>query len=390
MLALVVLILHLAAREGPRAVCRGGHAVAARGRCAGARCVQGSAAMTRLAAIALVVAAMLLVRHIGPGGDSAIRAGRRSRSVSLLALALVAGEFLRRFRMPRLTGYLLFGLLVGPYLGNVITEVMARQLLTVNGIATTLIAFIAGLTLNIERLERRVAGAGLTTVITLGTAMAGLGLLAWIVWPWLPIAPQATGTAKLAMIALMVVIVVSFSPTMSAAVIAETGSRGKLSDFVLATVVLADIIVLVLFSVFMQLARATFGDNAPGDVNMLVRLSWEIGGAVAFGCLVGALFALYLRYVGREVTLALLVVCLLLSQVGMTPARRAAAGRDGGRHRHRECGRRAGRDAEGRDSVGRAAVARRVFRRNRHIVASRYARDRGAGRGRPGCGARRV
>ena len=117
--------------------------------------------------------------------------------------------------------------------------------------------------MNIERLERRVAGAGLTTIITLGIAMAGLGLLAWIVWPWLPIAPQATGTAKLAMIALMVVIVVSFSPTMSAAVIAETGSRGKLSDFVLAMVVLADIVVLVLFSVFMQLARATFGDNAP-------------------------------------------------------------------------------------------------------------------------------
>ena len=69
--------------------------------------------------------------------------------------------------MPRLTGYLLFGLLVGPYLGNVITEGMARQLQLVTGIATTLIAFIAGLTLNLERLERRVAGAGLTTVITL-------------------------------------------------------------------------------------------------------------------------------------------------------------------------------------------------------------------------------
>ena len=72
----------------------------------------------------------------------------------------MTGEFLRRFRLPRLTGYLLFGLLVGPYLGNVITEAMARQLQLVTGIATTLIAFIAGLTLNIERLERRVAGAG--------------------------------------------------------------------------------------------------------------------------------------------------------------------------------------------------------------------------------------
>src|SRR5687767_15714027 len=68
----------------------------------------------------------------------------------------------------------------------------------------------------------------------------------------------------------------------------------------------------------MQLARATLGESAVADVHLLVRLAWEIGGAIAFGSLVGALFALYLRYVGREVTLALLVVALLLSQVGVS------------------------------------------------------------------------
>src|SRR5688572_30015485 len=259
---------------------------------------------------------MLVIRQLGPVAPGAARGTALALGFTLI-VALVTGEFLRRFRLPRLTGYLLFGLLIGPYLGNVITEDMARQLLTVNGIATTLIAFIAGLTLNVERLERRVAGAGLTTVITLGVAMTGLAALAWLFWPWLPIAPAATGTPKLAMIALLCVVVVSFSPTMTAAVIAETSSRGKLSDFVLAIVVVADLILLVLFSLFMQLARATFADTAPEDVNMLVRLAWEIGGAIAFGCLVGALFALYLRYVGREVTLALLVMCLLLSQAGV-------------------------------------------------------------------------
>ena len=75
-----------------------------------------------------------------------------------LIVAMVTGEMLRRFRLPRLTGYLLFGVLIGPYLGNVITEPMARQLQTVNGIATTLIAFIAGLTLNFERIGRGIAG----------------------------------------------------------------------------------------------------------------------------------------------------------------------------------------------------------------------------------------
>jgi trehalose-6-phosphate synthase/Kef-type K+ transport system membrane component KefB len=271
----------------------------------------------RLAAIALVVAAMLVIRQLGAASPDDARGTALALGFTLI-VALVAGEFLRRFRLPRLTGYLLFGLLVGPYLGNVITEGMARQLQLVTGLATTLIAFIAGLTLNIDRLERRVAGVGVTTVVTLAIAMSGLAALAWIAWPWLPIAPDAVGGDKLVIIALLVVMVVSFSPTMSAAVIAETGSRGKLSDFVLAMVVLADLVVLVLFSVMMQLARAQFGERVPEDVNLLVRLAWEIGGAIAFGSLIGALFALYLRYVGREVTLALLVVTLLLSQVGVS------------------------------------------------------------------------
>ena len=118
------------------------------------------------------------------------------------------------------------------------------------------------------------------------------------------------------MLALLVVIAVSFSPTMTAAVLADSGARGRLSDTVLAMVVLADLAILVLFSVSMQLARVVFDGGSGAGVDVLARLAWEIGGAVAFGVLVGALFALYLRYIGREVTLALLAVTFVLSQVG--------------------------------------------------------------------------
>ena len=273
--------------------------------------------MRRLAALALTVAGTLWVRELGAD----LPAGSAGTALALgftLVGAWVTGDVLRRFRVPRLTGYLLFGILVGPYLGNVITESMTSQLQAVTGLATTLIALIAGLTLNLERLGRRLISIVHMTAVMLAVAMIALFALAWLAWPWLPVAPEASGVAKLTMLGLFVVMVVSFSPTMTAAVIADTGARGRLSDSVLAIVVIADLVILVLFSMALQLARSSMSPGADDGIDLLVRFSWEIGGAVAFGVLLGALFALYMRYVGREVTLVLLGVCAVLSQVGTT------------------------------------------------------------------------
>jgi len=271
----------------------------------------------RILAAALVIGAVLWVRQLA--GNSPELPSTALVLGFTLIVASMTGDLLRRFRLPRLTGYLLFGLFIGPYLGNIVTEAMARQLQVVNGLATTLIALIAGLSLSLERLGRRMRAIARMTVATIGVAMLALAIIAWFAWPWLPIAPQATGLARASMLALFVLMVVSFSPTMTAAVIADTGSRGRLSEIVLAIVVLADLLLLALFSLALQLARIALGAGSAAPAGaMLARLAWELGGAVAFGSLVGALFALYLRYVGREVTLVLLAVCAVLSQVGMT------------------------------------------------------------------------
>ena len=273
--------------------------------------------MRRLAALLLAVVAVVWARSLG----STTTAGSAGTALAIgftLLGAWVAGDVLRRLQLPRLTGYLLFGVLVGPYLGNVITESMAAQLQVITGIATTLIALIAGLTLNIERLGRQLRAIARLTATILGVSMLGLAVIAWILWPWLPLAPEATGWERLAMVMLLAVIAVSFSPTMAAAVTTETSARGRLSELVLPVVVLADLALLFLFSLAMQFSRAVLGTGHDQGVGTLVRFAWEIGGAVAFGSLVGALFALYLRFIGREVTVVIIAVCAILSQVGTT------------------------------------------------------------------------
>src|SRR5689334_24244389 len=103
--------------------------------------------MKRVAALALAVAALIWIQRL-TGWHASPRAGAALALGFILLGASITGEMIRRVQLPSLTGYLLFGLVTGPYLGNLITEPMAAQLQFISSIATAFIAFIAGLTLN--------------------------------------------------------------------------------------------------------------------------------------------------------------------------------------------------------------------------------------------------
>jgi Kef-type K+ transport system membrane component KefB len=253
---------------------------------------------------------MLFLQRFGPELTGPPRTVALALGFALVAASLLGGVA-ERLRLPRLSGYLIFGLICGPYLLNMITATMARELQIVNGVAIALIAFVAGLELNVAHLRpqlRAMLVVGTTAII--GTFAVLLALL-WVAWPWMPLPDPGGPLARLAAAAVAAMLVVSFSPTVSIAVIADSRARGPLTELVLAVVVLGDLLLILMFALAMQLARWSTGGAS--DVNVLVQLAWEIGGSLAFGAIVGALFALYLKSVARELTLVLLAVCVILA-----------------------------------------------------------------------------
>ena len=57
-------------------------------------------------------------------------------------------------------------------------------------------------------------------------------------------------------------------------------SRGfTLLEILVAMVILADLALLVLFSMLRQITREVF-DAGASDVNVIARFAWEVGGAV--------------------------------------------------------------------------------------------------------------
>jgi Kef-type K+ transport system membrane component KefB len=266
----------------------------------------------RLVALVLLGGLMLVIQQAAaPDLVASFRAISLALGFAMLAAA-VLGNVVERIGLPRLTGYLLFGLICGPYALRLITPTMASQLQLVNGLAVALIAFIAGMELNFARLVKRLAVFAAFGATMIVITFAGILLVIFATWPWLPIAPAATGAERLALALVLTTLVVSFSPTVTIAVITESRARGRLSELVLALVILGDLALILLFTLVMQFARTTTGGGVD-DVGLFVRLLWEIVGSLAFGALIGAVFALYLRAVGRELTIVLLAVCAVMT-----------------------------------------------------------------------------
>ncbi len=271
--------------------------------------------MQRLVALLLVVGTGAVVGALAPRSGPTLRGAALALGIALFAASL-AGDLLERVKLPRITGYLFFGILVGPYAANIITRSMARELGMVNGLAIALIALVAGLEINVRRLRPQLAAILRFGGTLLGVMYAALFAVLWVAWPWLPIAPDADLASRSAMALLLATVVVSFSPAVTIAVIADSRARGPLSELVLALVILAELALILAFTVCLQLARAVLGSGGPGDVGLVVRLVWEVAGSLALGGALGSAFALYLHHVRRELSLALVALCALMAQLG--------------------------------------------------------------------------
>jgi trehalose 6-phosphate synthase len=264
----------------------------------------------RLAALAITLGlAWAIVTRFGPehSGGVALALG-----VSLLAASIV-GWLCQFLRLPAITGYLTLGLVCGPSVANIISSAMARDLQVASSLAVVVVAIIAGLHIRVTDLGSRLRTLAGFAGLAMAGAWAGIAIGLYALWPWIPVAPALAGVERAAAAGLTAVLLVGASPAVTIAVIAESRARGPLADLATEIVVLMEIAVVGVFTLGQPLARLAFGSAPAEPVALVAAAVWSIFGSVAFGALSGALFGVYLRYVGREITVALLTLCGMLT-----------------------------------------------------------------------------
>jgi Kef-type K+ transport system membrane component KefB len=233
----------------------------------------------------------------------------------LLLTALFAGNLFKQLHLPRLTGYLTIGILVGPQVLGLVSEQMLVQLRIFNGVAIALIALTAGTEMDFRSMRPLFRGiAWITGVAVIGTVVL-LSAAAYLLRGLLPFTAGLGAAQMVAMAAVLGVSMAAQSPAVVVALRKELEADGPVTKTVLGVVVLSDLVIIVLFALVSSIARALLG-GATAETITGGMLAWEIFGSGAAGVLIGVLVAAFLRSAQGGGALFVIIVGFLVAEVG--------------------------------------------------------------------------
>ncbi len=263
-----------------------------------------------------VIAALLLVML----GLEQLRAGTGT-PLTLAAIGFVVlasftfAELGSSLTLPKVTGYILAGIALGPYAGQIFSAEVVKDMRMFNDLALGLIATSAGLELDGKAIVRM--WKGLTATVALKVVLLPLlvgGTFVTIQSIWAPL-DLPSFDAALGMAIIFSALAVGTSPAIALAVLSETGAKGKLSDLTLGLSVLKDAVVVVCLAVAIAVALSLTSPDASLEPALLLDVGMHLGEEVLLGIGLALLLVAYMRFVGAEMLLFVAAMILVVTHV---------------------------------------------------------------------------
>jgi Kef-type K+ transport system membrane component KefB len=263
----------------------------------------------RLVVLMLLVGGAVLLEPLRVPTEGVIA----PRSLFLFGILLLTadtfGDLAYDLKVPRLLGYLIAGLALGPSVAGIVPAGVLEDLGMMKRLAIGLIAVLAGAELRISDLRQRGKLIGMILVLQTLFVLAAVVTTTLLSWRWIPFLDGLSPGGAFFVALLFAVMLTVNSPMVTLAMLTETGAKGPLAKTTLGVVLVADVAVILLFTGSFSLAQASLGGATAGAPEIMGQLLWEVCKSVLAGVVVGTLMSLYLQFVKRElVVFAVLVV----------------------------------------------------------------------------------
>lgn len=229
----------------------------------------------------------------------------------ILVLGFIGGKIAEKFKLPSVSGYLVFGLLLGPSVGLIfrgyegfITTGDQDTLKFISEIALSFIAFSIGTEFNLKRLFKH--GKKITTITNYEVLFAILLVFAALFFVPKP-APIMTGgynpfsKENIAFGMILASMSAATAPAATLLVMRQYRSYGPVTKTVLPIVALDDIYGIVVFGFFISIAQSLVSTTQGNIWFMIAKPFIEVFGSLILGGLIGLILVFVVKKLKKSI-----------------------------------------------------------------------------------------
>ncbi len=228
----------------------------------------------------------------------------------ILGLAMAAGllstRLMKLLNLPNVTGYLVIGLLLGPFVGHLFSEQAIADFSILSDIALGFIAFSIGCEFKLSSLKKI---GGKVVIITIFQALLTAIVVSLAIFAF---------SRDVALSLTLGAIATATAPAATLMVVRQYKAKGPVVDTLLPVVAFDDAIGLIVFSVLLAISKVVATNSGVTLEAVLLAPLIEIFLSLAIGAALGALLALVMRFFKSRANRLSLMIATVLLGVGIT------------------------------------------------------------------------
>jgi len=225
--------------------------------------------------------------------------------LTYLAIAIFAGLFsgklMKKFKLPNVTGYIIFGLIIGPYVLGILPEDVVSKMTIISDVALGFIAFSIGSEFKLSYLKKIgkspviiafCEGFGAVLLVDLALILAGCDIKFSLV-----LGAIASATA----------------PAATIMVVKQYKAKGPVTDTLLPVVAIDDAVALIAFGISFAVAKIIGSTGNVDILSVIISPVIEIIGGLLFGAVLGFILSALIKWFtgrGNRLSVAIAMVCL--------------------------------------------------------------------------------
>lgn len=223
-------------------------------------------------------------------------------------LGLLASKATKKVKLPNVTGYIIMGLIVGPYVLKLLPLQAIQDFAIISDVALGFIAFSIGGEFKLSYLKQ----VGKSPIIIAIAEALGAVLVVDLIL-------ILTGH-DIAFSLVLGAIAAATAPAATLMVVRQYKAKGPVTNTLLPVVAIDDAVALMLFGISVAIAKAINSDGNVSLIGTLLAPLFEIAGALVLGAVLGFILTSLTRwFTGRgnriSVVFSVILICIGVSNI---------------------------------------------------------------------------